>query len=131
MPLFWLVHDIDCGRRIFIQKADGLIFARLYAAAAGFDGVFVEGHKFAEETAEKVPEDMIGRVLSPSRGEGVADSHVVTGHRAWSAFGKAASRVRGRAPTNWSEKNGQTCHSFDRGCARARQACLRTQAEDQ
>jgi hypothetical protein len=63
MPLFWLVHEIDGERRIFIQKADGLIFARLYAAAAGFDGVFVEGHKFGEEIAEKVPEDMVGRVL--------------------------------------------------------------------
>jgi hypothetical protein len=26
--------------------------------------MFVEGHKFGEETAEKVPEDMVGRVLS-------------------------------------------------------------------
>jgi hypothetical protein len=29
MPLLWLVHEIDGERRIFIQKADGLIFARL------------------------------------------------------------------------------------------------------
>ena len=37
MPLFWIVHEIDGERRIFIQDAHALIFARIKAAIAGFD----------------------------------------------------------------------------------------------
>ena len=45
MALFWIVHEIDRERRIFIQEAHALIFARLKAAIAGFDdGEFVEAH---------------------------------------------------------------------------------------
>ena len=45
MALFWIVHEIDGERRIFIQEAHALIFARLKAAIAGFDdGEFVETH---------------------------------------------------------------------------------------
>ena len=45
MPLFWLVHDLNGERRIFIQEAGALIFARLKASIAGFDdGEFVETH---------------------------------------------------------------------------------------
>ena len=38
MALFWIVHEIDGKRRIFIQEGSTLIFARLDAAIAGFDG---------------------------------------------------------------------------------------------
>jgi hypothetical protein len=38
MPLFWLVHEVDGKRRIFIQEAGALIFARLQAGMAGFKG---------------------------------------------------------------------------------------------
>jgi len=31
MALFWIVHEIDGERRIFIQEAHALIFARLKA----------------------------------------------------------------------------------------------------
>ena len=66
MALFWIVHEIDGERRIFIQEAHALIFARLKAAIAGFDdGVFVEAHMLDAKTARKVPKKMIGRVLSP------------------------------------------------------------------
>ena len=66
MPLFWIVHEIDGERRIFIQEAGALIFARLKASIAGFDdGVFVEAHMLDAKTARKVPKKMIGRVLSP------------------------------------------------------------------
>jgi hypothetical protein len=37
MPLFWLVHEIDGKRRIFIQEAGALIFARIRAGIAGFE----------------------------------------------------------------------------------------------
>jgi len=49
MALFWIVHEIDGERRIFIQE----------------DGEFVEAHMLDAKTARKVPKKMIGRVLSP------------------------------------------------------------------
>jgi len=56
MALFWIVHEIDGERRIFIQDAHALIFARLKAAIVGFDdGVFVEAHKLDAEIAKKIP----------------------------------------------------------------------------
>jgi hypothetical protein len=64
MPLFWLVHEIDGKRRVFIQEAGALIFARLHAAIAGFDGTFIEAHAFDERHAKKAPKRMIGRALS-------------------------------------------------------------------
>ena len=66
MPLFWIVHEIDGKRRIFIQEAGALITARIKASIAGFDdGEFVEAHALDAKTARKVPKKMIGRVLSP------------------------------------------------------------------
>jgi hypothetical protein len=45
MALYWIVHEVDGKRRIFIQEAHALIFARLKASFAGFDeGTFVEAH---------------------------------------------------------------------------------------
>ena len=45
MALFWIVHETDGKRCIFIQEAGALITARVKAAIAGFDdGVFVEAH---------------------------------------------------------------------------------------
>jgi hypothetical protein len=65
MPLFWLVHEIDGKRRIFLQEASTLITARIKAAIAGFDdGEFVEAHTLDKARARKVPKAMIGRVLS-------------------------------------------------------------------
>src|SRR6185436_15056556 len=56
MALFWIVHEIDGERRIFIQEAHALIFARLKAAIAGFDdGVFVEAHMLDAKTASFRP----------------------------------------------------------------------------
>jgi hypothetical protein len=67
MALFWIVHEVDGKRRIFIQEAGTLIFARLRASRAGFDeGTFVEAHKLDAEIAKKIPKTMIARVLSPS-----------------------------------------------------------------
>ena len=34
MALFWIVHEIDGERRIFIQDAHALIFARIKAGIA-------------------------------------------------------------------------------------------------
>ena len=66
MSLFWIVHEIDGKRCVFIQEAHALIFARIKASIAGFDdGEFVEAHMLDAKTARKVPKKMIGRVLSP------------------------------------------------------------------
>ena len=66
IALFWIVLGITGERHIFIQEAHALIFARLKASIAGFDdGVFVEAHALDAKTAKKVPQKMIGRVLSP------------------------------------------------------------------
>ena len=66
MALFWLVHEVDGKRCIFIQEAHALIFARFRASVAGFDeGTFVEAHKQDATIAKKIPKTMIGRVLSP------------------------------------------------------------------
>jgi hypothetical protein len=62
MPLFWRVNETDGARRVFIQE---LIFARLHAGIAGFDGVFVEALVLDE-----------ARVVR-SRSQGAARSHVV------------------------------------------------------
>ena len=64
MPLFWLVHEIGGERRVFIQEAGSLIFARLHAAIAGFTGTFVETHRLDAAMAKKVPKKLIGRTLS-------------------------------------------------------------------
>jgi hypothetical protein len=64
VPLFWLVHEVDGKRRIFIQEAGALIFARLNASIAGFDGEFVEGHALDARMTRKVPRAMRGRVLT-------------------------------------------------------------------
>jgi hypothetical protein len=55
---------IDGKRRIFIQEAGALIFARVRAGIAGFEGKFVEAHALDDKTARKVPKATIGRVLS-------------------------------------------------------------------
>ena len=65
MPLFWLVNETDDGkRRIFIQEANAMIFARIKASIAGFEGQPVEAHKLDATRARKVPKKMIGRALS-------------------------------------------------------------------
>ena len=55
MPLFWIVHEIDGKRRIFIQDASALITARIKASIAGFDGTFVEAHTLDAARARRVP----------------------------------------------------------------------------
>ena len=64
MPLFWIVHELDGKRRIFIVQAGAPITARIKASIAGFDGTFVEAHMLDERRARKVPKKMIGRELS-------------------------------------------------------------------
>lgn len=64
MALFWIVQEIEGERRVFIQEAGSLIFARLRAAIAGLGGKFVEAHVLDDKRAQRVPKKMIGRALS-------------------------------------------------------------------
>ena len=64
MALFWIVHEKDGKRRILIQEGSTLIFARLDAAMAGFDGDFIGAHRLDDKRAKKVPKNMIGRLLT-------------------------------------------------------------------
>ena len=67
MALFWIVHEFDGKRRIYIQEARSLFFARRRASRAGFDeGTFVEAHALDAKIAKKIPKAWIGRILSPS-----------------------------------------------------------------
>ena len=45
MALFWIGHEKDGKRRILIQEGSTLIFARLDATMAGFEGDFIEAHR--------------------------------------------------------------------------------------
>jgi|GEM_PF-3000177 len=64
MPLFWIVHTKGRVPSIFIQDASAMVYARLAAAKAGFDGAFAEAHELDAKTAKKIPKQMIGRALS-------------------------------------------------------------------
>jgi hypothetical protein len=64
MALFWIVHERGGERRVRIQWADALVFARLRAAIGGFKGTFLEAHRLDEKTARKIPRKMIGRALT-------------------------------------------------------------------
>ena len=64
MALFWIVHDFGGERRVRIQSADAMIFARLRAAIGGFKGTFVEAHPLDAKTAKRIPKRMIGRALT-------------------------------------------------------------------
>ena len=55
MPLFWIVHDVDGVRRVFIQEASWPIYARLKASFAGLQGEFVEMHELHAKRARNVP----------------------------------------------------------------------------
>lgn len=57
MALFWIVQEIEGERRVFIQEAGSLIFARLRAAIAGLGGKFVEAHVLDDKRAQRVPKN--------------------------------------------------------------------------
>lgn len=64
MSLFWIVHEIDGNRSVFIQEAHFAKAAELKAAMAGREGLCEEIHMLDDKTARKVPKNMIGRALS-------------------------------------------------------------------
>jgi hypothetical protein len=50
-PLLAGQRDRNGKRRVFVQVAGALIFARLKASPAGFEGQFVEAHALDSKTA--------------------------------------------------------------------------------
>src|SRR4051812_2642879 len=63
MPLFWIVHEHEGDRSVFIGNAKGLLFARLQALEAGHKGEFVEALTLDNKTARTIGKKMIGRTL--------------------------------------------------------------------
>jgi hypothetical protein len=63
--LYWLTYRQSDAVVIVLQHAHSALGARLKASVTGVDdNAFSEGHLLSEEMAAKVPEDMIGRVIS-------------------------------------------------------------------
>jgi len=65
MALFWIVHEINGKRYVFLGEGSALTFARLRATMVGLDRGFVEAHALDALRARKVPRRLIGRVLTP------------------------------------------------------------------
>lgn len=86
MPLFWIVHDIDGKKVVWIQDAGDKIFARMKAGLAGLTGDFVEIHELDEKTARKVPAKMTGRVLSQREAKALLET--ISASRAGKRSGK-------------------------------------------
>ena len=67
MPLYWLVHDIDGRRVIYVQEAGAEVYAQLALLRAGepiSQDTRVEAHELTPAMARKVPAKMRGRALS-------------------------------------------------------------------
>lgn len=74
MPLFWIVHELDGKRRIFIVQAGAPITARIKASIAGFDGTFVEAHELDDKSAKRVPQKDARQGSERGRDRGCADA---------------------------------------------------------
>lgn len=74
MPLYWLVHDIDGRRVIYVQEAGAEVYAQLALLRAGepiSQATRVEAHALTEAMARKVPAKMRGRALSEREARGL------------------------------------------------------------
>jgi hypothetical protein len=69
VPLHWVVHRRNGETFVMIVRAHSDAHARLKAALDGLEGVFVECHSLDFDMAWKVPETLIGKVLSPQQAQ--------------------------------------------------------------
>jgi hypothetical protein len=69
MLLYWMTYESPEGTVVFIQPAYELGMARLRASLAGAPEEFKEALQLGAKTSKKVPQDMIGRLLSAKEGQ--------------------------------------------------------------
>jgi hypothetical protein len=62
-PMYWLTFD-NGALQVMIIQAGHLAEARLKAGMLGQKGTFKEGHLLDDETAKRIPRNMISRTLS-------------------------------------------------------------------
>jgi len=69
MFLFWMTFETAEGTAVFIQPAYELGMARLRALLAGSPEEFKEGFHLDPKMTKKVPNKMIGRLLTAEQGQ--------------------------------------------------------------
>ena len=122
MALFWIVHQVGGERRVRIQSADAMIFARLRAAIGGFKGTFIEAHPLDAKTAKRIPKQTDRAIARGHRGGGAdpAARSPLDGAELWRR-GKAREQGGWRR-IGWREapsaRGGHARRSGDRGAQR-------------
>ena len=65
MPLYWVIRRSGHGQKLFyLQPAHSSLDATMKSAAAGFEGFFADVFQIDSQTAARIKEQDIGRVLS-------------------------------------------------------------------
>jgi hypothetical protein len=64
VPLHWIVHRRDDNISVMIVRAHSHAHARLKASLDGLEGDFVGSHPLDSNMAAKIPEAIIGTVMS-------------------------------------------------------------------
>jgi hypothetical protein len=65
LSLVWLTYETEGRRRVVLERASTVIFARMLAAMDELaTGTFIEGYLLDDHMAERVPPDMVGRTLT-------------------------------------------------------------------
>ena len=65
MPLYWVIRRTGDGQKLFyLQHADSSLDAIKRSAIAGFEGFFADVFQIDSQTAARINEQDIGRVLS-------------------------------------------------------------------
>jgi hypothetical protein len=74
VPFFWIVHQVGGARTVFIAEAGDIVTARLKASLAGHHGQFDGYHVLSDKLAEKIPKEMLGRVLTQAEAEALLNN---------------------------------------------------------
>jgi hypothetical protein len=62
--MFWLTYQSLRGTEVFIAESGFFTMAKVKAGLAGQRGEFQEGHLLDDNTAKRIPTNMVGRTLS-------------------------------------------------------------------
>jgi hypothetical protein len=69
--LYCLSFETDCGVEVFIAEDMSVTQAMLQAGSAGQRGQFLLAHELGDETAKRIPRDIIGRSMPREQAERV------------------------------------------------------------